>query len=242
MHLVAIDLSGRAPELVADRCWQAGAAGLWEVDDRTLRVGVGAGDLRRFLDALDDLEPVDVTDTEAVELAGRIGTIAFAGQDLELWTPATVFGTGDHPTTASCLDALSTVVHTGDRVLDVGCGSGALTVAAGLLGAKVTAIDIDPEAVDATRANAARNGVAVAASTTPIDRVEGVFDVVLANLTAGALQPLVPRLLARARAGATLVLSGMLEEQWPDVRAAAGGTVHGIHVVDGWVTATVIIS
>lgn len=242
MPLVAIDLSGRDAELVADRCWQAGAAGLWELDDRTLRVGVGAGELQELLDALADLEPVDVTDTEAVELAGRVSTIAFAGQEVELWTPATVFGTGDHPTTASCLDALPSVVRAGDRVLDVGCGAGALTVAAALLGGEVTAVDIDPEAVDATLANAVRNGVAVAASTTPIEQMDEVFDVVLANLTAGALRPVVPRLLRRARAGGTLMLSGMLEDQWPEVRAAAGGTVHDVRVADGWVTATITLT
>lgn len=239
MHLIAVDVAGRDVELVADRCWQAGASGLWEVDAATLRIGVEASALPGFLAALADLWPVDVTDLEAVELAGRRSVIEVAGHDVELWVPPTVFGDGGHPTTATCLAVLPDVVGAGDRVLDVGCGAGALSVAAALLGGRVTAIDLDPDAAGATRANAAGNGVAVEASATPLAEIDPPFDVTVANMTTGALQPLVPDLLRATAPGGSLVVSGMLEGQWPAVRAATGGVVGDVRVVDGWVTATI---
>ena len=239
MRLVAIDLSGRDPELVGDRCWQAGASGLWEVDASTVRVGVEDDRLAAFLDLLADLGPRDVTDIEAVELAGRAATIPFAGHTIELWVPATVFGDGSHPTTATCLDALGALVRPGDRVLDVGCGAGALSVAAALAGGQVTAIDLDPAAVAATADNAARNGVAIDASAQPLADVTDDFDLVVANLTSGALGPLVADLVRCTAPGGTLVVSGMLEDQWPAVREAAGGSVGDVRVVDGWLTAVI---
>ena len=237
MRLVAIDLTGRDAELVGDRCWQAGAAGLWEVDAATLRAGVEDDRVGDFLAALTDLDPVDVTDAEAVELAGRASTIGFAGHDVELWVPATIFGDGRHPTTATCLTLLAYLVGPGVRVLDVGCGSGALAISAALLGARVTAIDIDSDAAVATAANAARNGVTIETSTTPLVAVAGPFDVVVANMTNGALGPLVPDLVRCTATGGTLVVSGLLEEQWVELRAPIGGRVLSMHVVEGWVTA-----
>ena len=241
MHLVAIDLTGQDPEHVADRCWQAGAAGLWEADEHSWRVGVERAALPGFLAALADLRPVDVTDSDAVELAGRATSVPFHGRAIDLWVPATVFGDGHHPTTRSCLDLLALVVRPGDRVLDVGSGAGALSVAAALLRGDVTAVDIDPEALAATRDNAGRNGVAVTASATTLAHVEGGYDVVVANMTVGALRPLIPALLGHTRPGASVVLSGMLEHQWPDIRSRVGGTVTDRHVDDGWVTARVVL-
>lgn len=239
MHLVAIDLTGRDPELVADRCWQAGAAGLWEADATTLRAGVDDDRIATFLDLLAELDPVDVTEVEAVELAGRSSTVEVAGRTVHLWVPATVFGDGEHPTTATCLALLPGVVVVADRVLDVGCGAGALSVGAAVLGARVTAIDVDPAARQATAENAARNGVAIETSPAALDEVGGVFDVVLANLTAGALTPLLDDLLRCTAPEGSLVLSGMLEDQWPDIRRAVGGDVETERAVDGWVTAVV---
>ena len=240
MRLLAIDLTGRDAELVADRCWQAGAAGLWEVDETTLRAGVEESEVDAFVEALADLAPTDVTETEAVELAGRSVVVPMSGQDVELWVPATVFGDASHPTTSTCLSLVSSFVGAGDSVLDVGSGTGALSIAAALRGAQVTAIDVDPEAVTATADNAVRNGVTVAACATPLAEVDGEFDVVVANMTIGSLGPLLDDLRTRARAGGTLIVSGLLPDQWPGVRDRLAGEVVAVHDVDGWVSAAVV--
>lgn len=239
MRLFAIELTGRDPELVADRCWQAGAAGLWEVDAATLRAGVEDDAAVAFRDALRDLDPVDVTETEAVELAGRWSAIEVAGRRIELWVPPTVFGDGHHPTTAACLELLPDAVAPGAEVLDVGCGAGALSIGAAVLGAQVTAIDIDPEAVSATERNAERNDVRVETSSEQLGDIDRRFDSVLANMTSGSLGPLVPDLVRCTVPGGRLLLSGMLADQWPAVRDAAGGTVEAVREREGWVTALV---
>ena len=237
MRLFELDLTGRDAELVADRCWSAGAAGLWEVDAVTLRAGVDDDGAVTFMTALADLEPADVTERHAVELAGRWSTVAVAGRELELWVPPTVFGDGHHPTTAACLELMPAAVGPGSSVLDVGCGAGALSLGAAVLGGEVTAIDLDPQAVAATEANAVRNGLEVVTSPARLADVPGRFDAVLANMTSGALLPLVPDLVRVCAPGGALVLSGMLEEQWPAVRAAAGGQVADVRMRDGWLTA-----
>lgn len=134
------------------------------------------------------------------------------------------FGVGDHPTTRLALDALVEYVRAGARVLDVGCGTGVLAIAAVMLGAaSATAIDVDPEAVECTQDNAARNLVAdrVRASTTGLAQADRDFDIVVANL-GGATTPisLAPELLARVAPGGVLIVTGMLGEQAGDVAAA----------------------
>ena len=239
MRLIAIDLGGHDPELVADRCWQAGAAGLWEVDDRTLRVGVEAEAVERFLREVADLGPVDVTVAAAVELEDRRTSVELAGRPIVLHVPATVFGDGRHPTTSTCLALLPDLVLRGSTVLDVGCGAGALAIGAALLGGRATAIDADPAAVDATVANAASNGVELEVSATALAEVHDVYDLVLANITLGDLRPLLADLVRVSAPRGQLLLSGLLEGQWPEVAAAVAGDVRTLRVVDGWVTAVV---
>jgi ribosomal protein L11 methyltransferase len=152
--------------------------------------------------------------------------------------PGRAFGNGGHPTTRAALDALVPEVRPGDRVLDVGCGSGVLAVAAARLGASVVvAIDVDPEAVDVTRANARRNGVddVVDASTTPVGDVPGPpFDVVVANLGGRLVIDELARDLA-ARTGRALVVGGLLDDGLPP--PAIDGLAPGrIITTDGWTT------
>jgi ribosomal protein L11 methyltransferase len=136
--------------------------------------------------------------------------------------PGLAFGTGTHPTTALCLGWLDALALDGLRVLDYGCGSGILALAALRLGAaSAVGFDIDPQALVATRQNAARNGLErrlCIASTA--ESVEGSFDVVLANILAGPLLELAPALAARCRAGGAMALSGMLERQATEVADA----------------------
>jgi len=237
MRLFALTVPAGDVDLVGDRCWQAGAAGIWEVEEAhgsaSLRVGVEEADVGAFTSALHELGPVDVTDDEQVELATR--TVHLGPVTLEV--PPTVFGDGLHPTTATCLDVLAGLVSPGTRMLDVGCGSGALSVVAARAGATVTAIDVDPDAMEATVANAAANGVEVDASTTPVAEVEGTYDIVVANISAQPIIELADELW-RVCAG-TLVVSGILAERWDEVADRLGGSVLGHHDVSGWVTASV---
>jgi ribosomal protein L11 methyltransferase len=133
--------------------------------------------------------------------------------------PGLAFGTGTHPTTALCLEWLEQIDLQGKTVLDFGCGSGILSVAALKLGAAfVTAVDIDLQAITATRQNAARNDVsdALLAGTT-IDEDAPQFDIVVANILAGTLSEYAEFICMRLKPGGLLALSGILSEQVEDV-------------------------
>ncbi len=139
-----------------------------------------------------------------------------------LLDPGLAFGTGTHPTTRLCLEWLDAHPTAGFTVVDYGCGSGVLGVAAALLGAsRVIAVDNDPQALLATRDNAGRNGVSeVIATFGPEQLPELQADVVLANILAKPLVVLAERIGALVRPGGALVLSGILPEQAEEVAAA----------------------
>lgn len=159
--------------------------------------------------------------------------------------PGLAFGTGTHPTTRMCLRwiagrAAGSLRH--GRVLDYGCGSGILAIAAALHGAAaVTAVDIDPAAVTASRDNAERNGVppsTLAAGLPPL--AEGLFGVVLANILATPLTLLAPLLAGHLAPGGWLVLAGILERQ-ADALTTAYAPWLALSVADaedGWVLMT----
>ncbi len=136
--------------------------------------------------------------------------------------PGLAFGSGQHPTTRSCLAWLADARLEGRSVLDYGCGSGILGIAAALLGAaRVVAVDVEPQALSATKANAGFNGVALDAVTTPEALApQPAFDVVLANILANTLIELAPTLSGCLTAGGQLVLAGLLETQIDMVAAA----------------------
>ena len=134
--------------------------------------------------------------------------------------PGLAFGTGSHPTTHLCLEWLADCLPQGSAVLDYGCGSGILAIAAAMLGAaRVEAVDIDDQAVESTRLNAANNGVTLPACL-PDDFGPGQFDVVVANILSNPLKVLAPMLSNRVAPGGSLVLSGVLERQADEVAAA----------------------
>ena len=184
-------------EEVADRAWERE----WLKDFRPMRFG------RRLWVCPGGLVPPAEADVAPVIV----------------WLdPGLAFGTGTHASTALCLEWLASAALAGVRVLDVGCGSGVLSVAALRLGAAAAvALDIDPQALIATRENGARNAVAnrLVVQSAAVPWGDG-YHVVLANILAEPLIALAPRFAAATRAGGALVLAGLLAEQADAVAGA----------------------
>jgi ribosomal protein L11 methyltransferase len=152
--------------------------------------------------------------------------------------PGAAFGLGDHPTTILALRLLRRTLWPDATVLDVGCGSGVLSVVAARLGAPyVEAIDISLAAIEATTDNAARNGVAgaVSVSDRPLASIDDQFDVVLANLLAPVVVDLANDLRRVLAPSGALIVSGVLEGADDHVRAALD-PLHVVHTTtrDGW--------
>ena len=151
--------------------------------------------------------------------------------------PGLAFGTGTHPTTALCLQILDSLPVAGRSVIDYGCGSGILGIAALKLGAAhVWAVDLDPQALLATRENAGTNGVS---SRIDVQGVEGSLRpayCVMANILAGPLIELAPTLTQACEPGGYLLLSGLLKTQAYAVKAAYGAAFDMVQVVerDDW--------
>jgi ribosomal protein L11 methyltransferase len=198
-------------EVLADQAWER----VWLQDFRPMRFG------RRLWVCPGGL-PAGDADAIRIEL-----------------DPGLAFGTGTHPTTALCLEWLDGQDLGGCSVVDYGCGSGILAVAAARLGAAhVLAVDIDPQALIATRDNAARNHVAGALSVTGDPSLAPrSADVLLANILAGPLVELAPRFAAALVPGGRLALSGLLPEQADAVTAAYRPWFHieTTTMRDGWV-------
>lgn len=183
--------------------------------------------------------PIAVTDRLTI-VPAWLADVETSGTTIAI-DPGSAFGLGDHPTTRLTLRALLRRLDAEPdpprRVLDVGCGSGVLAIAAALHGVPdVMAIDIHPAAIEATRANAARNGVDhVAASITPLPEVDGAFDVVLANVLAPALVELSADLRRVTSPGGLLVISGVLATRFDHVVAALSPmSVRRVDESDGW--------
>ena len=153
--------------------------------------------------------------------------------------PGLAFGTGTHPTTRMCLRWIAQHPMAGQRVLDYGCGSGILAIAAALFGAReVDAVDIDPAAVASTIANAQSNRVQLHAGLP--DEARGEYDVVLANILAMPLKVLAPLLCSHVGRGGSLVLAGILERQARELEAAYAPhlPLQVCDSEDGWVLMT----
>lgn len=230
-------------DLVSGLLWGAGVTAVGEEPqpDGTvvLRTDVPAGGVADVREALGDRWPLAVATVDdgidawrehaRVVRAGRVvvrppwvplGPVGLDEVVVEI-DPGPSFGHGAHPTTRLCLEALDRLVTPGTAVLDVGCGSGVLAIAAVRLGAdRAFAVDIDPAAVAATRANAERNGVADRVEAGPAGHPLPAADVVVANIGAAALRDLAPTLVAAVAPGGALVLSGLLDPPPADLAAA----------------------
>lgn len=154
--------------------------------------------------------------------------------------PGLAFGTGSHPTTALCLRWLASELRGGETVLDYGCGSGILAIAAAKLGAgAVVGTDVDPQAILASVANARANGV-TATFLLPDDlagSARAPFDVAVANILANPLRLLAPAIARRVRPGGRILLSGVLDGQSAEVVAAYADwfKMDVWNAEDGWV-------
>lgn len=152
----------------------------------------------------------------------RVPDEARAGATIVVLDPGLAFGTGTHPSTAMCLDWLADHEIAGLTVLDYGCGSGVLAIAALKLGAATAhGVDLDPQALTASEDNARSNGVADRLTVAGIEApLAARYDLVLANILARPLIELAPKLASVTRAGGRIVLAGLLERQADEVRAA----------------------
>jgi ribosomal protein L11 methyltransferase len=277
---VEVVVDGDDVDLASGLLWAAGVTAVAEhprADGSVcLRADVPPGGFDAVRAAVGDRwtpELVDITD-DGLSAWRDHATLAPAGRRLVVrppWVPLVgvdpgalvvevdpgdAFGHGAHPTTRLCLAALEAAcdARPGSSVLDVGCGSGVLSIAAALLGAgRVVACDVAPEAVEATRANAARNGVGAQIDVRLVDPVppldalgvgdggDGRFDLVVANIGADALVALAPVLLAALATDGRIVVSGLLDPPRPDVAEAFVPLVVEVDARhDGWTALTLV--
>jgi ribosomal protein L11 methyltransferase len=236
---------GTEAELAADALWAAGAVAIEErarpggVVLIAATDGTDPADLGPLLDAVAGRWPAEVVpvDLDAAldawrpyarpVVAGRFvvrppWTSPMAAGLVEVVVdPGRAFGSGSHDSTQLALQELGGRMGKGDRVLDVGCGSGVLAIAALLAGAaEAVGVDTDPEARAATRANAARNGVAARLTVAESVPEAGGFDVAVANMLAPTLIDLAPAITSALCPGGRLVLAGLLASQADAVLAA----------------------
>ena len=257
-------------DLAADALWRAGAVAIEEreaSDGLVLIAGVAAeGDTEPLLAAVAgrwpaELVPVDLDaaldawrdHARLVEVGDRLvvrppwarPSPRASGRIELVIDPGRAFGSGAHPSTRLALAALERSLVGDARVLDAGCGSGVLAIAALRLGgSRATGIDVDPAALDATRRNAERNGVLdrLSVSDASVDHVaatRGPFELVLANMLLPQLVALAGPLRAALAPGATLVLSGVLTEQRRPLLAAYAPLEPAAEQADeGWLAVT----
>jgi ribosomal protein L11 methyltransferase len=255
--VVELEVDAADAELAADALWQAGPSAVSEV-------AIGPRRVRLLADVADAalvplrwsprvIEPDSAAHLDAwrawatpVRVGRRLllqpAWITLAAPDPDVVAvrldPGRTFGSGSHASTRLVVEVLEDELAAGDAVLDVGCGSGVLSVTACLLGARsALAVDIEPEAVTVTGHNARANGVAsrVHAVTTPIHEVEGAFDIVVANIGARVLVELSDPIRSRAAPGGRVVLAGLLDHQVEEVVAAYSGCEEiGRRSLDGW--------
>ncbi len=179
-------------------------------------------------------EPIAIENRILITPTWHLDVPVPAGMVRLILDPGLAFGTGSHPTTRMCLGWLARELRPGQRVIDYGCGSGILAIAAALLGAaEVAATDIDPQALTSTRDNALANAVQVHTQETSAPLAAA--DVVLANILANPLKVLAPALSMLVRPGGHLVLAGLLERQVDEVAACYPDIdLRVAESMDGW--------
>jgi ribosomal protein L11 methyltransferase len=248
-HRYELPVTPDEVELTSARLWLAGALGCWQqpgsltawFEDRDAPVPPGG----RWSTEPDRDWQAEWKATIGPIRAGRIVVVPSwladehvpVEDELTLvLDPGRAFGSGHHATTTLCLELLDELDLEGREVADIGCGTGILAIAAAARGARVLAVDIDPEAVEVTGENAARNGVSVEAEVGSVETVPQPTQVVVANLVTDVIVALAEPLVAAT--GTTFIASGIaVERRERAVRAleAAGLHVEEVRERDGWI-------
>jgi ribosomal protein L11 methyltransferase len=250
-HRLVLATTPQDREVDAARLWAAGAVGVWERPGElvawfaTPTDAVPAGG-RWELEADRDWQ-AEWKATVRPVTAGRVVIVPTwladdhvpARDELTLiLDPGRAFGTGHHATTTMCLELLDELELEGRTLADVGCGSGVLAIAAARRGARVVAVDVDPDAIEVTRENAERNGAALEARHGSVDVLDRTHEVVIANLltdTVAALADELTRACSR-----TLVVSGIASDRREVALGPlreAGWELIEVLERDGWVAA-----
>jgi ribosomal protein L11 methyltransferase len=255
-HRYELPVAPDEVELLSARLWLAGALGCWQQPgsltawfaDRDAPVPPGG----RWSVEPDRDWQAEWKATIGPIRAGRVTVVPSwladeyvpAADELTLvLDPGRAFGSGHHATTTLCLELLDELDLEGREVADVGCGTGILAIAAAARGARVVAVDIDPEAVEVTGENAARNGVSIEAKAGSIEAEVGSVeaipqptDIVVANLVTDVIVALAEQLVAAT--GTTFIASGItVERRERAIRAlgSAGLRVEEVRERDGWI-------
>ena len=180
-------------------------------------------------------EPIQIT--QRLQISPSWSAVKVESEINIMLDPGLAFGTGSHPTTQLCLQWLERHVTTGQTVIDYGCGSGILAIAAAKFGAgNVVAIDIDEDALESTQYNAKRNKAKVEVISA-VDNVNAKADIVVANILPSPLKVLAPLLGQLVKPGGQIVLSGILVDQGSDLMGLYGRwfEMSTYKVMDEWV-------
>jgi ribosomal protein L11 methyltransferase len=248
-HRFELPIPPRQAELAAAQLWASGATGVWERPE-SLVAWFTTPDADVPPGGSWSLEPdrdwqAEWKATIRPVRAGRIVIVPswladdhLAEQDevTLVLDPGRAFGSGHHATTTLCLELLGELELAGRTVADVGCGTGILAIAAARLGARVAAVDLDPEAVTVTRENAERNDVQLRCEVGSVEALPGPAQVVVANLVTDVVVSLAVPLVAATTE--VLLVSGVAserEDRVVDALTAAGATIEEVRERDGWV-------
>jgi ribosomal protein L11 methyltransferase len=263
MRMLVLNVPLADAELAADRLWIAGARAVEECHAATgfarlrtvladsdstslCRLGVLAPTWTVTFEDADDVaaeswrefaQPIRVNDSLVIRPAWHQRSVEPGIVEIGI-EPGGSFGLGDHPTTRLSADAVWRLVRPGDRVLDVGCGSGVLSIVAALRGAdRVRAIDVSEAAREAAIDNARQNRVGdrIDTDTAPIEEIAGSFDIVVANILAPVLVSMAADFRRLVAPSGCLVVSGVLADRHEHVLAALEPMcVVGTSDLDGW--------
>ena len=240
--ILSLEASPSDEEILTERLWALGTNGVAIIATSPDSIRLVAGFEAQL--GIESAQAVLGGTIEPLDPSGWAGpparTVSVGRHQLTI-DAGQSFGHGEHPTTQLCLQAIERHVAAKQSVLDVGCGSGVLALAAAALGARpVVAIDLDPAAVAASLANAATNGLDIDVSNAPLSSVERTFDVVVVNMLVAELETIARDV--RDRAAHTLILSGALTDQtnrwsvmFPDLEMVDEATM------DGWVARSYVV-